>query len=167
MPSHSITSSARSRNDSGMVRPIALAALRLITIAYFVGYYSGRSAGLRTLKDAIDVGCRASELVEIVGAPGHQAPPGGEEAERTDGREAVAGRPSQPPRPPAGASGYRGEPAAQRQQISAHGPWRPVLKVVLPRSWGGNSSATSCTGIPSPGHSDCRPAADNHGPRSV
>jgi len=30
-PPHSITSSARSRNDSGMIRPIALAALRLIT----------------------------------------------------------------------------------------------------------------------------------------
>jgi hypothetical protein len=28
---------------------------------------------------------------------------------------------------------FRGEPAVQGQKIGAHEPWRPVLKVVLPR----------------------------------
>src|SRR5689334_12634070 len=35
-PPHSITSSARSRNDSGIVRPRALAVFRLITSSYLV-----------------------------------------------------------------------------------------------------------------------------------
>ena len=51
-------------------------------------------------------------------------------------REAALG-PSPSPRPPAGAAAFWGSPAAQRQQsrraVGAHGPWRPVLKVVLPR----------------------------------
>src|SRR5262249_59949802 len=34
---HSITSSARSRNDSGIVRPSALAVVRLMTRSNFVG----------------------------------------------------------------------------------------------------------------------------------
>src|SRR5215470_4260669 len=34
--SHSITSSARSRNDSGIVRPSTLAVLRLMTVSYLV-----------------------------------------------------------------------------------------------------------------------------------
>jgi hypothetical protein len=47
---NSITSSARSRNDSGIVRPSALAALRLITNSNFVGCSIGRSAGLAPFK---------------------------------------------------------------------------------------------------------------------
>src|SRR5262249_37964721 len=43
---HSITSSARSKNDSGIVRSIALAALRLMISANRVGTSTGRSAGL-------------------------------------------------------------------------------------------------------------------------
>jgi hypothetical protein len=42
---HSITSSARNRRASGIVRPIALAVLRLITNAKFVGCSIGKSAG--------------------------------------------------------------------------------------------------------------------------
>src|SRR5262249_5101096 len=45
-PSHSITSSARSKNDSGMVRPIALAVLRFTTSSYLVGNWTGSSPGL-------------------------------------------------------------------------------------------------------------------------
>src|SRR5262245_12354089 len=43
---HSITSSARSRNDSGIVSPIALAVVRLMTRSNFVGCSTGMSAGL-------------------------------------------------------------------------------------------------------------------------
>src|SRR5439155_17483629 len=45
-PSHSITSSARSRKDSGTFNPIALAVLRLTTSSNFTGCSTGRSAGL-------------------------------------------------------------------------------------------------------------------------
>src|SRR5262249_45007367 len=41
-PPHSITSSVRSRNDSGMPRPRALAVLRFTTSLNLVGYCTGR-----------------------------------------------------------------------------------------------------------------------------
>ena len=47
---YSMTSSARARSDSGMVRPIALAVLRLTTISYRVGCCTGRSMGLAPLR---------------------------------------------------------------------------------------------------------------------
>src|SRR5262249_49133299 len=47
---HSITRSARSSTDGGMVRPRAFAVLRLITSSYFVGCSTGRSAGLAPLR---------------------------------------------------------------------------------------------------------------------
>src|SRR5262245_30645643 len=47
---HSITLSARSRNASGMVRPIALAVLRLMTSSYLDACSTGRSAGLAPLR---------------------------------------------------------------------------------------------------------------------
>src|SRR5262249_20940442 len=43
---HSITSSARSRNDSGIVRSRALAVVRLTTRSNLVGCSTGMSAGL-------------------------------------------------------------------------------------------------------------------------
>jgi hypothetical protein len=43
---HSITSSARPSSDGGIVRPRALAVLRLMTSSNFVGCSTGRSAGL-------------------------------------------------------------------------------------------------------------------------
>jgi hypothetical protein len=49
-PVHSITSSARTRNDSGIVRPSAFAVLRLITNSNFVGCCTGRSAGFAPLR---------------------------------------------------------------------------------------------------------------------
>ena len=45
-PPHSITSSARSKKESGIVNPIALAALRFIANSNFVGCSTGRAAGL-------------------------------------------------------------------------------------------------------------------------
>src|SRR5262249_42523074 len=42
-PSHSITLSARRRNVSGMVSPIALAALRLMTSSNLIGNWTGNS----------------------------------------------------------------------------------------------------------------------------
>ena len=44
-PTYSITSSARASNVGGMVRPSALAVLRLIFISNFVGCSTGSSAG--------------------------------------------------------------------------------------------------------------------------
>src|SRR5262245_1365807 len=43
---HSITSSARSRNDSGIGRPIALAVVRLMTRSNLVGCSTGMSPGV-------------------------------------------------------------------------------------------------------------------------
>src|SRR5262249_13440844 len=43
---YSITLSARSRKDSGIVRPRTLAVLRLMTSSNFVGCSTGKSAGL-------------------------------------------------------------------------------------------------------------------------
>src|SRR5262252_2065716 len=47
---HSITSSARSRNDSGTVRPSALAVVRLITRSNLVGCSTGSSPGFAPCK---------------------------------------------------------------------------------------------------------------------
>jgi hypothetical protein len=47
---HSITSSAIARMPGGMVRPSALAALRLITSSNLVGRITGRSAGFSPLR---------------------------------------------------------------------------------------------------------------------
>jgi hypothetical protein len=44
-PFHSITSSARASSSGGIVRPSALAVVRLITRPYLVGACTGRSAG--------------------------------------------------------------------------------------------------------------------------
>ena len=47
---HSITSSARPTIGSGMVRPSALAVLRLITSSNLVGSMTGKSPGLTPLR---------------------------------------------------------------------------------------------------------------------
>src|SRR5215204_3102317 len=49
-PSHSITSSARARRVGGIVRPSALAVLRLIVSSYRVACSTGRSEGLSPLR---------------------------------------------------------------------------------------------------------------------
>src|SRR5579862_3107231 len=47
---YSITSSAVASSDDGIVRPSALAVLRLRTIAYLVAAWTGRSAGFSPLR---------------------------------------------------------------------------------------------------------------------
>src|SRR5262245_13442057 len=47
---HWMISSARTRMDCGIVRPRALAVLRLMTSSNFVGCSTGRSAGLAPLR---------------------------------------------------------------------------------------------------------------------
>src|SRR5262249_26081573 len=49
-PPHSITSSARTRNDSGMLNPSALAVVTLTMRSNLVGCSTGRSAGFAPLK---------------------------------------------------------------------------------------------------------------------
>src|SRR5262249_4251046 len=49
-PHHSIVSSARVSTAGGMMRPNALAVLRLITSSYLVGACTGRSAGFSPLR---------------------------------------------------------------------------------------------------------------------
>src|SRR5262249_23230308 len=49
-PSHLITLSPRARTFAAIVRPIRLAALRLIINSNFIGCSTGRSAGLRPLR---------------------------------------------------------------------------------------------------------------------
>src|ERR1044072_1755974 len=46
---HSITSSARASSEGGTSRPSVLAVLRLITNSYFVGCWTGKSAGFAPL----------------------------------------------------------------------------------------------------------------------
>src|SRR5262249_22122992 len=48
--SHSITSSARCRNGSGIVRPSVFAVLRLTTSSNLADSWTGRSAGLAPLR---------------------------------------------------------------------------------------------------------------------
>jgi hypothetical protein len=54
---YSITSSASDKNDSGIVRPSALAVLRLRTSSNLVGCSTGRSAGEapRRMENLVDV----------------------------------------------------------------------------------------------------------------
>jgi len=52
---YSITSSAPTGSDCGMVRPRALAILRLMTSSNFVGIWTGRSAGFPAIRKEICV----------------------------------------------------------------------------------------------------------------
>ena len=52
-PPHSSTSSASDKNDLGIVRPSALAVLRLTTTSNFVGNCTGRSVGLAPLSNLL------------------------------------------------------------------------------------------------------------------
>ena len=70
---HSITRSARCRSDGGIVRPSALAVLRLITSSNVVGLLHRKVAGLGALEDAVDVGCRALVKQRPGAAVRHQA----------------------------------------------------------------------------------------------
>ena len=58
-----------------MVRPSALAVLRLMTSSNLVGACTGRSARLFTLEDTIDVDCGAPVLVDEDPQPYDISPP--------------------------------------------------------------------------------------------
>ena len=89
--SHSITSSARPSSGSGTVRPSALAVLRLMMSLNLSARWTGRSAGLRALEDAIDVRGRLPEVIDQVdiGAVVHEAAIVGEIRLRGDRRQAI------------------------------------------------------------------------------
>jgi hypothetical protein len=57
---YSITSSAATIRPAGGVKPRALAVLRLRTVSYFVGVWTGRSLGLapRRIRSAYNAACR-------------------------------------------------------------------------------------------------------------
>src|SRR6185295_8492133 len=69
---HSITSSARARNASGIVSSIALAVLRLTTSSNFVGCSTGRSAGFAPRKNLVNELCSSAEQVGDVCSIGYQ-----------------------------------------------------------------------------------------------
>jgi hypothetical protein len=72
-PSYSISSSARRRNPSGIVRPSALAVLRLTTNSNFVGDWTGSSLTLVAAQDAVDIGGGTAINIGEIRGVGHQA----------------------------------------------------------------------------------------------
>jgi len=89
---YSITSSARASSVGGMVRPSALAVLRLITSSYLVGACTGKSAGFSPSEDTIDVSRRTPVLIEEIRTIGDQATGGDEVAFIIDRRKFVPRR---------------------------------------------------------------------------
>ena len=71
-PSHSITSSARRRKDSGIFSPIALAVVRLMTSSNLVGCKTGRSAGFFALEDAAYIEAGLPKTVRLIGTITYQ-----------------------------------------------------------------------------------------------
>src|SRR5215472_12027502 len=67
-----MTSSARASTDGGMVRPSALAVLRLMTSSNLVGCSTGRSAGLEPLRDLCHIGSGASIEISEIRAVAHE-----------------------------------------------------------------------------------------------
>src|SRR6266702_8729581 len=64
---HSSTSSARASIVGGMVRPRALAVLRLMTSSNFVGCSTGRSAGLAPLRILSTKNAARRQAVTVLG----------------------------------------------------------------------------------------------------
>ena len=73
MASYSITSSARSRNDSGICRPIALAVWALTRKSNLVGCSTGKVTGSGTLKNLVDEARCAPVHVLVARPERHQA----------------------------------------------------------------------------------------------
>src|SRR5262245_35425222 len=63
-----------------------------MTISYFVGACTGRSAGFLALEDAVDVASRLPILLEEDGTIRHQSAADGEEAFKVDRRQLMARR---------------------------------------------------------------------------
>src|SRR5262245_54052054 len=68
---HSINSSARNRNGSGIIRPSALAVVKLMTRSNLVGCSTGMSAGFAP-QNLVDMIGRAPPLVRPVWSIRHQ-----------------------------------------------------------------------------------------------
>jgi hypothetical protein len=67
--SYLITLSARASTLGGIVRPISLAALRLMISSNFVACSTGRSAGLSAFQNLLDISnFRRHEFVSVSGA---------------------------------------------------------------------------------------------------
>jgi hypothetical protein len=78
---YSITSSARARINGGIVRPSALAVLRLMMSLNVVGCLDRKISRLSSLQDAVDIASGAAKDVENAGAVGDEEAP-----RRTRGR---------------------------------------------------------------------------------
>jgi hypothetical protein len=61
---HSMTSSARTRIDCGIVRPSALAVFELMTSLNVVGYWIGRSAGAAPFRILSTYSARSRHMAE-------------------------------------------------------------------------------------------------------
>ena len=70
---HSITWPAEASNDGGIVRPSALAVLRLTANSNLVGCWIGSSPGLAPFEDAVDVARCKAALFDIIVTIGDQA----------------------------------------------------------------------------------------------
>src|SRR5215471_1435369 len=75
----------------GMVRPSALAVLRLMIREYFVGRCTGRSAGF-ALEDSVDVVCGLCVQGEPVVPIGHQTASPGSDRSAHQGQMVASGR---------------------------------------------------------------------------
>jgi hypothetical protein len=71
--SHSIIWSARASTDGGIVSPIALAVLRLITSSNFVAYSTGWSPGSAPFQDLVDIDGAAPVEIVVIRAVAHKA----------------------------------------------------------------------------------------------
>jgi hypothetical protein len=89
---YSITSSALACSVKGTVSPSALAVLRLMTSSNFVGWRTGRSAGLAPLRTTADVHSGLAIGIRNAGAIAHQAADGGELAPLVDRGNRMARR---------------------------------------------------------------------------
>jgi hypothetical protein len=78
---YSITSSARARINGGIVRPSALAVLRLMMRLNVVELLNRKISRLSSLQDAVDIASGAAKDVEDAGAVGDEQAP-----RRTRGR---------------------------------------------------------------------------------
>jgi hypothetical protein len=92
---YSITSSARPSSIGGTSRPECLGGLE-VDYQLVLGRCLHRQVGrLLALENAIDISCRAAELIDIIGAIGHQTAAGDVKAGVVHGRAVGTAPPAQ------------------------------------------------------------------------
>jgi len=101
-----MTSSARRSSDRGIVRPRALAVLRLMTSSNFVGLFDWEVSGLGSLQDLVDEDRRAPPQLPLVRSVRH-------ESTRLDERRAAVDR----GQPIAGGEQDDGALVPQRERV--------------------------------------------------